>query len=58
MKAGLLVIGALILVAAYFVLPGLTGSLTGTTKTYVTYGAYGLGAILVLAGLFGKKKFY
>jgi hypothetical protein len=58
MKIGLLLIGALVLVGAYFLLPNLTASMAAQTKTYVTYGAYGLGGILVLAGLFGKKKFY
>jgi hypothetical protein len=56
MKMGLLLIGALILVGTYFGLPML--HLTGTTGTYVMYGGYGLGAILVLAGLLGKKRFY
>lgn len=51
MKAGLLLIGAIILVATYFVVPGLK------TSIYVTYVGYGLGGILVLAGLFGKKRF-
>ena len=56
MKMGLLVIGVLIIAAAYFILPGL--NLTGTTGTYAMYGGYGLGGILVLAGLFGKKRLY
>ncbi len=51
MKVGLLIIGALILLASYFILPGLT------TVTYVIYGGYIIGALLVLAGLFGKKRF-
>ena len=58
MKAGLLIMGVIVLVAAYFVVPMLTKSLAAQTATYATYGAYGLGGILVLAGLLGKKKLY
>jgi hypothetical protein len=51
MKIGLLLIGAAILLASYFLVPGLN------TSIYVTYVGYGLGGILVLAGLLGKKRF-
>ena len=50
MKAGLLLLGIVILAATYFIVPGLK------TTIYATYIGYGLGGILVLAGLFGKKK--
>jgi len=56
MKMQLLVIGAAILLATYFLLPML--HLTGSTANYAMYAGYGLGAILLLAGLFGKKRFY
>ncbi len=52
MKFGLLLIGAAILAATYFIVPSLN------TSVYVTYAGYGLGAILVLAGLLGRKRYY
>jgi hypothetical protein len=54
MKFGILVVGVLIILAALFVIPGVPGL---ASITYVTYGAWIIGGLLVLVGAFGKKKF-
>ncbi len=51
MKIGLLIIGILVAIATYFLLPSLS------LPSYAAYVGYGLAAVLVLMGLFGKKKF-
>jgi hypothetical protein len=52
MKIGILVAGLAVLAGTYFLLPSLAITI------YATYAGYGLGAILVLAGLLGKKRLY